>query len=89
MQDTLAHILNHRYNEKLFTIITTNWMDEEMGDTSNWTNKEETLDKRIGYRLRSRLYEMCQTVQIATPCSDYRKILHTKNMMKVLRDSNI
>lgn len=78
MQDTLTQILNHRYSEKLHTIITTNWMDEEMGDTSNLRNKEETLDRRIGYRLRSRLYEMCQTVQIATSCSDYRKILHAK-----------
>ncbi len=29
VQDTLAHILNYRYNEKLSTIITSNWMDEE------------------------------------------------------------
>lgn len=84
VQDTLAHILNHRYNEKLSTIITSNWMDEEMKDTSGWLDKqEETLDKRIGYRLRSRLYEMCETVQIQPACSDYRKILHAKNKNRV------
>ncbi len=80
MEDTLAHILNHRYNEKLATIITSNWMDEEMNNTSSRINEqEETLDKRIGYRLRSRLYEMCETVQIHSACSDYRKLIHAKN----------
>ncbi|GAK61422.1 DNA replication protein, DNAC-like protein [Candidatus Vecturithrix granuli] len=84
VQDTLAHILNYRYNEKLSTIITSNWMDEEMKDTSGWLDKqEETLDKRIGYRLRSRLYEMCETVQIQPACLDYRKILHAKNKNRV------
>ncbi len=84
MQDTLAHILNHRYNQKLTTIITSNWMDQEMIDIANWGSKqeEETLDKRIGYRLRSRLYEMCETVQIQSSCSDYRKFLHAKNKTK-------
>ena len=36
---------------------------------------EETLDERIGERLRSRLYEMCQTVRIQMTCSDYRQRL--------------
>jgi hypothetical protein len=55
-----------------------------MKDTSGWLDKqEETLDKRIGYRLRSRLYEMCETVQIQPACLDYRKILHAKNKNRV------
>ena len=55
-----------------------------MKDTSGWLDKqEETLDKSIGYRLRSRLYEMCETVQIQPACSDYRKILHAKNKNSV------
>jgi DNA replication protein DnaC len=89
MQDTLAYILNHRYSEKFFTIITSNWMDEEMGDTSDWVNKEETLDKRIGYRLRSRLYEMCQTVQIKPPCFDYRKFLQAEIRAKSAGHYNV
>jgi len=85
MQDTLTHILNRRYNEKLMTIITSNWMDQEMLETSSRGNNhvEETLDKRIGYRLRSRLYEMCDTVQIRSSSSDYRKFLHAKNKTRV------
>lgn len=76
VQDTLTHILNHRYNEKLITIITSNWMDKDIDNQS-----EETLDKRIGYRLRSRLYEMCQTIRITG--SDYRQYLHAKNQNRV------
>lgn len=81
VQDTLAHILNYRYNEKLSTIITSNWMDEDYYTQSNikLNQNEETLDDRIGERLRSRLYEMCQTVQIRITCSDYRQHLHAKN----------
>lgn len=76
VQDILAHILNHRYNEKQTTIITSNWMDKEIDQ-----HDEETLDKRIGYRLRSRLYEMCQTIRLTG--SDYRQYLHAKNQNKV------
>ncbi len=85
MQDTLTHILNRRYNEKLMTIITSNWMDQEMLETSARGNHqvEETLDKRIGYRLRSRLYEMCETVQIRSSSSDFRKFLHAKHKTRV------
>ena len=81
LEDILSYILNYRYNEKLSTFITTNWMDEELLDTSRMSNqaKEETLDARIGERLRSRLYEMCETIQIHPSSLDYRKILHARN----------
>jgi DNA replication protein DnaC len=81
VQDTLAHILNYRYNEKLATIITSNWMDEDYyrQNSEILHQHEETLDDRIGERLRSRVYEMCQTVQIKMTCSDYRQHLHAKN----------
>lgn len=84
MQDTLAHILNNRYNEKLATIITSNWMDLELLETANKESKqkEETLDDRIGHRLRSRLYEMCETVPIQSSCHDYRRYLHAQNQIK-------
>ncbi|GAK54231.1 primosomal protein dnaI [Candidatus Moduliflexus flocculans] len=86
LEDILSYILNYRYNEKLSTFITTNWMDEELLDTSRASNhaKEETLDVRIGERLRSRLYEMCETIQIHPSSLDYRKILHARNKTRNL-----
>jgi DNA replication protein DnaC len=33
--------------------------------------REETLTDRIGQRVRSRLYEMCRTVEISS--ADYRR----------------
>jgi DNA replication protein DnaC len=83
VQDTLTHILNYRYNEKLVTIITSNWMDKDYYEQNKIVlgKDEETLDDRIGYRLRSRLYEMCQTVRITG--SDYRQYLHAKNENRV------
>lgn len=56
--DTMMHIINTRYNDKKLTIFTTNYPDEKVSD------REETLEDRIGVRLRSRLYEMCRTVVI-------------------------
>ncbi len=84
MQDTLAHILNHRYNERLTTIITSNWMDLELLETADAqrSQHEETLDDRIGHRLRSRLYEMCETVPITLSSRDYRRHLHAQNQIK-------
>jgi DNA replication protein DnaC len=66
VQDTLTHIINTRYNDKKFTIITTNYPDE--------TNdpRKETLEDRIGVRARSRLFEMCRTVHMSGP--DHRRL---------------
>ncbi|MBD3305616.1 AAA family ATPase [candidate division KSB3 bacterium] len=77
-QDTLSHILNYRYNERLRTIITSNWVDKEYDNQG-----EDTLENRIGYRLRSRLYEMCDTIRIETTCPDYRQFLHARNKKKI------
>lgn len=63
--ETLLHIINTRYNEKRITIFTTNYLDERKRE------REETLQDRIGARLRSRLFEMCQTVLIEA--EDYRR----------------
>lgn len=65
VRDTMAHIINTRYNDQKLTIFTTNYLDERTNE------REETLEDRIGVRLRSRLYEMCRTVVITG--SDYRK----------------
>ncbi len=65
VRDTMAHIINSRYNDKKLTIFTTNYPDERKME------REETLEDRIGIRLRSRLYEMCKAVVISG--EDYRK----------------
>ncbi len=58
VRDTIAHIINCRYNEKKLTIFTSNYPDAGLRPG------EETLSDRIGVRLRSRLYEMCKHVEI-------------------------
>jgi DNA replication protein DnaC len=63
-RDMLYALLNTRYNRKRVTIATSNYMDE-LG-----VGEREKLEDRIGYRLRSRLHEMCQTVVVAA--EDYR-----------------
>lgn len=65
VRDTMAHIINTRYNDRKLTIFTTNYIDERRND------REETLEDRIGSRLRSRVYEMCKTVNISG--DDYRR----------------
>jgi DNA replication protein DnaC len=69
MRDTMMQIINARYNDRRLTIITTNYRDER-SQTS-----EETLEDRIGTRLRSRLYEMCRTMFIDG--EDYRRKFDT------------
>ncbi len=65
VRDTMAHIINSRYNDRKLTIFTTNYLDERNSD------REETLEDRIGVRLRSRLHEMCKSISITG--EDYRK----------------
>ncbi|MCW5961265.1 MAG: ATP-binding protein [Pyrinomonadaceae bacterium] len=65
VRDTMAHIINSRYNDQKMTIFTTNYPDERGSE------REETLEDRIGVRLRSRLHEMCRTVTISG--EDFRK----------------
>jgi DNA replication protein DnaC len=65
--DTMTHIIGRRYNDKKLTIFTTNYTDERQNPAG------ETLQDRIGARLRSRLYEMCSTVLLNG--EDYRRRL--------------
>jgi DNA replication protein DnaC len=79
--ETVGHILNTRYNEKRVTILTTNFLDSDAAANSAPGNSrvlgmrthtiEDSLTERVGKRIRSRLYEMCRTVEITAP--DYRK----------------
>ncbi len=66
--DTVALILNTRYNDRLTTIITTNYPDLPAGGGSltdaERAAREPTLGDRIGDRMRSRLAEMCMRVEM-------------------------
>jgi len=67
--DTVALILNTRYNDKQTTIITTNYPDLPAGGggltDAERAAREATLGDRIGDRMRSRLAEMCVRVEMA------------------------
>ena len=80
--ETVGHILNTRYNEKRVTLLTTNYLDTDAdvasagGSTPRVIGMrapaiEDSLTERVGKRIRSRLYEMCRTIEISAP--DYRK----------------
>jgi DNA replication protein DnaC len=79
--ETVGHILNTRYNEKRVSLLTTNFLDSNLEANPGAGPSraagmraptiEDTLTDRVGKRIRSRLYEMCRTVEICAP--DYRK----------------
>jgi DNA replication protein DnaC len=64
--DTVALILNTRYNDKRTTLITTNYPNAPAALARNADKaiREETLGDRIGERMRSRLAEMCVEVEM-------------------------
>ena len=65
VRDTMQQVIGRRYNERKLTICTTNYLDVRAHPA------EETLEDRVGVRLRSRLYEMCKTIYIEG--EDYRR----------------
>lgn len=69
--ETLHYLLNSRYSNERTTVLTTNLDD---GDP---TRKE--LTTAVGERLRSRLFEMCQTVAITG--DDYRRRLRARDFL--------
>ena len=77
--ETVGHILNTRYNEHRVTVLTTNYLDKEVKPSAVALPSGQTIavavgdtfEDRVGKRIRSRLYEMCRTVEIWAP--DYRK----------------
>jgi len=82
--ETVGHVLNTRYNEKRVTLLTTNFLDSDAAPSGSVANPtplrvagmrsptiEDSLTDRVGKRIRSRLYEMCRTVEIVA--FDYRK----------------
>jgi DNA replication protein DnaC len=64
--DTVALILNTRYNDKRTTLITTNYPNAPAALAREGVKaaREETLGDRIGERMRSRLAEMCVEVEM-------------------------
>ncbi len=66
--DTVALILNTRYNDRQSTIITTNYPDLPSAgagmSNAERAAREQTLGDRIGDRMRSRLSEMCVRVEM-------------------------
>ncbi len=66
--DTIAHIVNTRYNDRKTTIVTTNHANLPPAapvDRESWSApREGTLGDRIGERMRSRLQEMCVVVEM-------------------------
>jgi len=74
LEETLAHIVTTRYNDKKATLVTTNFLDEPpaRGKPSQAERSAlQTLEERIGYRVRSRLHEMCHLVAIEA--GDFRQ----------------
>jgi len=73
--DTVALILNTRYNDKQSTLITTNYPNLPAGGGAQTdaerASREQTLGDRIGDRMRSRLSEMC--VQVEMTGKDFRQ----------------
>jgi len=81
--ETVGHILNTRYNDKRVTILTTNFLDSDSTPANAGSSAparvagmrpvtlEDSLTDRVGKRIRSRLYEMCRTVEMSAP--DYRR----------------
>ena len=67
VKEMLAHIINQRYNDKRATVFTSNFLDVYDEPRPG----EDTLEERIGTRLRSRLYEMCKVVMVHG--EDYRR----------------
>src|SRR3954447_26291026 len=66
VEETMNLIVNTRYNERRLTIFTSNYLD--IPDDSD----PNSLVFRIGFRMRSRLHEMCDFIVLDG--ADYRQI---------------
>jgi len=86
VEDTVTYILNHRYNQKKLTILTSNLPEAASETASRSPGAREritdTLVDRIGLRIYSRLFEMCEKVPIRA--EDYRQTVrqHTQSWQR-------
>ena len=60
VEETMNLIVNTRYNERRHTIFTSNYEDTPEGDSDS---QDFTLKERIGFRIHSRLHEMCEFLE--------------------------
>jgi DNA replication protein DnaC len=67
VEETMNLIVNTRYNERRHTIFTSNYEDTPEPDSDG---KDFTLKERIGFRIHSRLHEMCEFLEFDG--ADYR-----------------
>ena len=68
VEETLHLIVNTRYSEKRPTIFTTNYLLEAPPEARH----SETLLERVGFRMYSRLQEMCEFIELEGV--DYREL---------------
>jgi DNA replication protein DnaC len=67
VEETLNLIVSTRYNERRLTIFTSNY-EENPGDLTD----PNSLFVRVGFRMHSRLYEMCEFIEYNG--ADYRQL---------------
>ncbi|PYQ99614.1 MAG: DNA replication protein DnaC [Acidobacteria bacterium] len=67
VEETMNLIINTRYNERRLTVFTTNYLDRDPDEKS----LAEVLVERVGFRIHSRLHEMCEFINMKA--IDYRK----------------
>ncbi|MGH9407963.1 MAG: ATP-binding protein [Vicinamibacterales bacterium] len=60
VEETMNLIVNTRYNERRHTIFTSNYEDKPDAEPDA---KDFTLKERIGFRIHSRLHEMCDFLE--------------------------
>lgn len=71
VRDTLAGIVNVRYNASRLTLVTTRFPDDPSGPA------DLTLEQQVGVAVRSRLFEMCTTVRL--DADDFRRSVRNAN----------
>src|SRR5690349_15279768 len=80
VEETLNLIVNTRYNERRTTIFTSNYPDLPP-DTNPGV---VTLHDRIGFRMRSRLHEMCDFLDLEG--ADYRMLISNEGVAALKRN---
>lgn len=80
VEETLNLIVNTRYNERRVTIFTSNYPD--LPPDSN--TEVLSLHDRIGFRMRSRLHEMCDFLDLEG--ADYRMLVPNEGVAALKRN---
>ena len=80
VEETLNLIVNTRYNERRATIFTSNYPDVPPDSSPDVIS----LHDRIGFRMRSRLHEMCDFLDLEG--ADYRMLLPNEGVPALKRN---